>query len=123
MGNSNDYLKEENDDPNVPERSDDDMSENEDNETLPNTADLLHLKQIRLEHNYSLDTTKSSVSSFPASSSSITGPTNTSTDGLWPRSNTPPCERPPYPCLGPRIQQRMIPVITNPGVKTEEDSD
>ena len=48
---SDDNLEEENDDPNAPEGSEDDMSENQDNETLPNTADLLHLKQIRLEHN------------------------------------------------------------------------
>merc|ERR1712240_985141 len=54
---SDDNLEEENDDPNAPERSDDDMSENEENETLPNTADLLNLEQIRLEHNYSFDTT------------------------------------------------------------------
>merc|ERR1712240_572587 len=102
---------------------DDDMSENEDNETLPNTAHLLHLEQIRLEHNYSLDTTKSSVSSSPTSSSSITGPTNTSIDGLWPRRNTPLCDRPPDPEFDPKIQQRLIPVIKISGGKTEEDSD
>merc|ERR1712240_49345 len=85
----------------------------------PNTADLLDLEQIRLEHNYSLNTTKSCVSSIPTSSSS----TNWSSDGLWPRSNTPPCDRPPDPEFDPRIQQRMILVIKISEGKTEEDSD
>merc|ERR1712082_274419 len=87
--------------------------------TLPDTADLLDLEQIRLEHNYSLDTTKSCVSSNPTSSSS----TNMSIDRLWPRSNTPPCDRPPDPEFDPKIQQETIPVVKNPEGKTEEDSD
>merc|ERR1712082_250296 len=87
--------------------------------TLPDTADLLDLEQIRLEHNYSLDTTKSCVSSIPTSSSS----TNWSIDGLWPRSNTPPCDRPPDPEFDPKIQQKTIPIVKNPEGKTEEDSD
>merc|ERR1712082_245807 len=87
--------------------------------TLPDTADLLDLEQIRLEHNYSLDTTKSCVSSNPTSSSS----TNMSIDRLWPRSNTPLCDRPPDPEFDPKIQQKTIPVVKNSEGKTEEDSD
>merc|ERR1711873_191171 len=95
------------------------MSENKENETRPDTADLLDLEQIRLEHNYSLDTTKSCVSPIPTSSSS----TNWSIDGLWPRSNTPPCDRPPDPEFDPKIQQKLIPIVKNPGAKIEEDPD
>ena len=50
-------------------------------------------------------------------------PTKPSTDGSWPRSNTPPCDRPPDPWLGLSLQQKLIPTITNPGVKEEENSD
>merc|ERR1712240_1001147 len=114
-----DNLEEEKDDPNAPERSDDDMSENEENETRPDTADLLDLEQIRLEHNYSLSTTKSCVSSIPTSSSSK----NWSNDGLWPRSNTPPCDKPPDPEFDPKIQQKLIPIVKNPEEKIEEDPD
>merc|ERR1712240_915258 len=85
----------------------------------PDSTDLLDLEQIRLEHIYSLNTTKSCVSSIPTSSSS----TNWSSDGLWPRSNTPPCDRPPDPEFDPKIQQKTIPIVKNPEGKTEEDSD
>ena len=50
-------------------------------------------------------------------------PTQPSTDGLWPRSNTPPCDRPPDPWLGLSLQQQLIPTITNPGEKEKENSD
>merc|ERR1712240_219460 len=41
----------------------------------------------------------------------------------WPRSNTPPCDRPPDPWLGLSLQQQLIPTITNPGGKEKENSD
>ena len=95
MDSDND-LEEENDDPNVPERSDDKMSENEDNEILQNTAandsaietanlrnfpDLLHLKQIKFEHNYSVNMTQPTEETFPMPNISGAEPTQPSADG------------------------------------------
>merc|ERR1712240_740304 len=41
----------------------------------------------------------------------------------WPRSNTPPCDRPPDPWLGLSLQQQLIPTITNLGEKEKESLD
>merc|ERR1712240_971594 len=79
----------EDDDPNAPENSDNDMSENEETVSRPTSTNPSDHEQIRLEHNYSLLTT-SGLSPIPTSSS----PVNYSKDGLWPRSNTPPGELP-----------------------------
>merc|ERR1712240_720709 len=95
---------------------DDEISENEETYSRPDSTDLLDLEQIRFEHNYSLNMTESCVSSIPTSSSSK----NCSKDGLWPRSNTPPCDEPPDPEFGPKIQQRLIPIVKNPEAKKED---
>merc|ERR1712240_979305 len=94
----------EDDDPNAPENSDNDMSENEETVSRPTSTNPSDHEQIRLEHNYSLLTT-SDLSPIPTSSS----PVNYSKDGLWPRNNTPPGE-PPDPEISPK----------NPKEKEEE---
>merc|ERR1712240_754549 len=94
----------EDDDPNAPENSDNDMSENEETVSRPTSTDPSDQEQIMLEHNYSLLTT-SGLSPIPTSSS----PVNYSNDGLWPRSNTPPGE-PPDPETFPE----------NPGEKEKD---
>ena len=67
--------------------------------------------------------TQPTEETFPTSNVSGAEPTKPSTDGSWPRSNTPPCDRPPDPWLGLSLQLKLIPTITNPGVKEEENSD
>lgn len=67
--------------------------------------------------------TQPTEETFLMSNVSGAEPTQPSTDGLWPRSNTPPCDRPPEPWLGLSLQQQLIPTITNPGEKEKENSD
>ena len=116
MESDND-LEEENDDPNEPENSDD-----EDNEVLQNTAandsaietanlrnfpDLLRLNRSGWNTNTS-GMTQPTEGTFPTSECSGAKPKQPSTNALWPRNNTPPCDRPPDPWRGLISQDQLM---------------
>merc|ERR1712240_349450 len=110
----------------IPRRgSDDEISEDEDNEILQNTAendsaietanlrnfpDLLRLNKLGWNTNTAC-MTQPTEETFPMSNVS-------EADGLWPRCNTPP-----DPWLVLSLHKQLIPTITNPGEKEKENSD
>merc|ERR1712240_721664 len=107
----------------IPRRgSDDEISEDEDNEILQNTADndsaietanlrnfpdLLRLNKLGWNTTTS-SMTQSTEETFPPSKCSGAKPKKPSTNGPWPRSNTPPCDRPTDPWRGLGSQDQLM---------------
>ena len=102
------------------EISDDEMSENEDNEILQNTAendsaietanlrnfpDLLRLNKSSWNTSYMTQPTEEPI---PMPKFTEAEPKQPSTDGSGPRSNTPPCDRPPDPWVGLSLQHKLM---------------